>query len=453
MNIRNKLLIQFSLFVITLLGFFSLGILLLSSSYRKTDYYTRLQDKANTTAQLLLNVAEVDNELLKIIDKNTQALYQERIFVFNDKDDLLYYNPPEAIPINNKLLLNQVRKEKNVRFNDKEREVLGLLYHYKGADYVIIISAFDKYGLSKITNLKIILLVGFISCVLATLILGYIFAGRALAPISKVISQVKNISVTNLNQRVDEGNKKDEIAQLAITFNQMLQRLEDGFILQREFVSNAAHELRTPFTVLLTEVDYTLMQERDREYYKEVLTSLSREIKKLSKLSNGLLDLARISFDKSTFNQKTIRIDELIVETCTAIMTANSDYNIKLNFDALPENEKQLNIFGNELLLSIAFTNIIDNACKFSSFKTVQIDLLHENTDLIIRFSDNGIGIPEEDLQKIFQPFYRGKNSHFISGYGIGLALTLKIINLHNGHIQVKSVLNQGSEFNVILPN
>ncbi len=426
---------------------------MLSSNYRKSDYYSRLEDKANTTIQLLLNVKEVDHELLKIIDQNTLALFQEKIEILNENNELIYFFPPDTKLLNDIDLIEKIREKKTVKFHENEREVLGQVHRFNNSDYVVIISALDKYGLSKISNLKLVLILGFISCVLASIVFGFIFAGRAMTPISDVIMQVKNITVTNLNLRVDEGNQKDEIAQLAITFNQMLQRIEDAFILQRDFVSNAAHELRTPFTVLLTEVDYALMQERDKNYYKSVLLSLSNEIKKLSKLSNGLLDLARISFDKSTFNQNNIRIDELIIETCDSILHANNSYKINLNFDTLPENVNQLSIFGNEQLLSIAFKNLIDNACKFSDPKSVNVQLETDDKSIFITFSDNGIGIPEEDIENIFQPFYRGKNTHYIPGYGIGLALTLKIIQLHEGEITVSSKLKKGSVFKVILPN
>jgi signal transduction histidine kinase len=268
-----------------------------------------------------------------------------------------------------------------------------------------------------------------------------------------VIDQVNSITVSNLSQRVDEGNQKDEIAQLAITFNQVLQRIEDAFILQHDFVSNAAHELRTPFTVLLTEIDFTLMQERENEYYKKVLFSLSGEIKKLSKLSNGLLDLARISFDKSTFYKKVIRIDELLIEVCNTVLLSNKSFNVKIDFSSLPDNDDQLSFLGSEQLLTIAIKNLIDNACKFSDSKSVEVKLESSEEHITISFSDQGIGIPHEDINNIFQPFYRGKNTQFIAGYGIGLALTQKIIHLHNGEIKVTSKLGKGSTLTVLIPN
>jgi len=453
MNIRNKLLVQFSFIVVTIVLIFTVGIFYFSSDYRKTDYYSRLEDRANTTARLLLNVDEVDEALLKIIDKNTMLLFNEQIYIFNQEDELIYYNPPEAPPFTDTALINLIKVKKQHAFSENRREVLGILYESNDRNYVVIISAFDKYGLAKIKNLKIILAVGLIISAIATIFFGLFFAGRALDPISNVINQVNNITVSNLSKRVDEGNQKDEIAMLAMTFNQMLQRIEDAFILQHDFVSNAAHELRTPFTVLLTEIDFTLMQERDNEYYKKVLLSLSDEIKKLSKLSNGLLDLARISFDKSTFHKKSIRIDELLIEVCNSVLLSNNKFNVKINFGSLPDNENQLSFLGSEQLLSIAFINLIDNACKFSDSKSVEVKLESNEEYMTIVFSDQGIGIPQEDIDNIFQPFYRGKNTHFIAGYGIGLALTQKIIHLHKGEIQVTSELGKGSIFTILIPN
>ncbi|MBK9686566.1 MAG: HAMP domain-containing histidine kinase [Saprospiraceae bacterium] len=452
MNIRTRLLLQFSLFVFIIISIFSSAILYFSSLYRSNDYYSRLENRALSTAQLLLNVDEVSADLLRIIDKNTLSLYNENLRIYTADSTQVYANLSDSTVSSKLHLIPQIIINKRVEYQDGEREGLGLLVVNKGETYVILVSAWDKYGLSKISNLKIILLTGFLFSIFTTIIFGYVFAGRALRPISNVINQVKTISVNNLNQRVSEGNKKDEIAQMAITFNQMMQRLEDAFILQREFVANAAHELRTPFTVMVTELDYTLMQERDKEKYKGVIKSLSDELKKLSKLANGLLDLARISFEKSPADFKLIRMDELLVETYHSAIQLRPQSHIELNLDQMPENEQQLLIYGNEQLLSISFNNLIDNACKFSENNGVKISLHIEETMLHIKFKDQGSGVHTKDLDKIFQPFYRGQNSQYIAGYGIGLALTKKIVELHNGTINVDSISGKGSTFRISLP-
>lgn len=450
MNIRLKLSIQFTLIVGSILLIFTVGIYFFSASYRANDYYSRLTDRAYTTARLLLDVQEVDETLLKIIDRNTQALHQEQIYIFNDSRVLLYSNSDK--PLNNYALLKKINDTKVYRFKEQERDAVGIIYRYEGRNYIVVASANDIYGTAKLKNLKIILISGFLLSLLVVIVAGLVFAGRALDPISSVVSQVKKITASQLNLRVDEGNKNDEIAQLAITFNQMLQRIEEAFLLQQDFVSNAAHELRTPFSVLLAEIEYCLMQERDKAHYIKILNNLSLELKKLNKLSNSLLDLARIGADMSNYEPKYVRMDELLLDTCTDVLRVFNDYTINVNWEELPENDSSLNVLGNAQLLKIAIKNLIENACKFSEDKKVTIVFLTHDNTIILKFSDSGIGIPENDMNNIFQPFYRGINSRFISGFGLGLSLTMKIIQLHQGSIQVQSVVNQGSVFTVILP-
>ncbi|MDO9634884.1 MAG: sensor histidine kinase, partial [Paludibacter sp.] len=151
----------------------------------------------------------------------------------------------------------------------------------------------------------------------------------------------------------------------------------------------------------------------------------------------------------SRFNLKALRIDELIIETCNTVIAANPQNIVQIDFEQLPDNEESLTLQGNEQLLSIAFKNLIDNACKFSENKSVDVKLRAGKNGISILFKDDGIGIPPEDLDSIFNPFYRGKNTHYIAGYGIGLALTQKIIELHNGTITVESTLGKGSVFTV----
>jgi signal transduction histidine kinase len=452
MNIRYKLSIQFTSIVVSILLILTIGIYYFSSSYRRNESYTRLKERANTTARLFLDVKAVDKTLLKIIDKNTLELFHERVDIINENNEQIYCNLEDST-FNNPLILYKVRKNGIYEFRQDTREAIGILYYYNYQEYVVIASSYDFFGIAKIKNLKIILIIGFLLSVFITIAAGLIFSGRALAPISTVVAEVNNITISNLNSRVNEGNKKDEIAKLAITFNQMLQRLEEAFILQRDFVSNAAHELRTPFTVMLAEIDYSLLQVREKEQYINTLVNLSKELKKLSRLSNGLLDLARISYDNSNFELATFRFDELLVETCHDILKTNSDYKTKINFDEMPENESYLNIKGNEQLLKIAIKNLIENACKFSDSKTVNILLSFKEKFVTIKFCDDGIGIPKEEISRIFQPFYRGTNTQFIAGYGLGLALTMKVVQLHNGQIEVESEENKGSVFTLTLPN
>jgi signal transduction histidine kinase len=396
-------------------------------------------------------VNEVDENLLRIIDKNTLALYQEQIHVFDQSRKLIYSNSTEKFDLNS--IVDHVDPDDILRFRQKERETIAFMYRYDNREYYVIASAFDVYGIAKIKYLRIILIVGFLFSLMISVAGGLVFSGKALQPISRIVKQVKMISISKLNLRLEEGNKKDELAQLAITFNQMLQRLEEAFILQRDFVSNAAHELRTPFTVMLAEIDYCLMHRRSLDQYTQTLKRLSDEIRNISQLSNGLLDLARISYDNSGLEFRKVRIDEMLVDTCNDLLKSNRDYKTHINFNNLPDNEGQLNVSGNEQLLKIAIRNLLENACKFSCSREVFINLEVNEGRVVLQIKDNGIGIPQEDIGKIFQPFYRGNNASYFGGFGLGLALTWKIIQMHEGTILVQSILGEGSVFTVQLPN
>lgn len=450
MNIRLKLSLQFALMVMSILLMFTAGVYYFSESYREKGFYTRLHDRAITAARLLLDVQEVDRDLLKIIDRNTQALYLEEIFII-DPENKQWYSNTERV-YSDKLDINKVRSNGEIRFNDHSREYIGLLYPYDEKNFVVVVSAIDIYGRAELHNLRIVLISGFLISIVLVILAGLVFAGRALLPISAVVDQVKKITITNLNLRVDEGNRTDEIAQLAITFNQMLQRLEDAFARQREFVSNAAHELRTPFAVIQAEIEFSLLKERTTGHYIQTLQRLGTEIRRLNALSGGLLDLARLTHGQIETGFKPVRMDELLVETCTEVINNNPDFRPVIDFDNLPESDNELIVQGNEALLKTAVRNLIENACKFSNSRSVKIILLPDLGRLRIKFVDDGIGIPPEDIEKIFQPFYRGSNSRFYGGYGLGLALCREIIRLHRGLLTVQSEVGRGSEFETDLP-
>jgi len=267
-------------------------------------------------------------------------------------------------------------------------------------------------------------------------------------PISKIIQNVKRINSTSLNSRLDEGNKKDEIAQLATTFNELLSNLEIVFKSQDEFVSNASHELRTPLTIMIGETDYLLRKPSTPDEYLSHLKNLLIELKGLNTLINSLLELAQINKDNK-IRFTSVRVDEIIHNAIHQIKPKYQGKKIILKI-IYPDNEEDLLIDGDSGLLNIAFKNLIDNACKFSS-KDVIIEFLLTETEIKVTIADKGIGIPPDEINNIFKPFSRASNAKFKGGFGIGLSLVSKIIELHNGSINVLSRENEGTRFELIL--
>lgn len=453
LNILTRLTLQFTLIVTFILILFSFIIYYFSATYRESEFYSRLENKGINTAKLLIEVKEVDHDLLKIIDRNTiNALYNEKVLIYDYKDHEIYNSLDDDSIHVSKELLDKIRLQKVIRYHVGKNEVIGLLYADKYDRFVVIASALDKYGKSKLNNLKWIIIIGFFISIGLTVFIAKIFAQRALKPMSDVVKQVDKITIASLNMRVSEGNGTDEIAQLSITFNHMLERLESAFEMQRSFVSNASHELRTPLTSITGQIEVSLMKPRTQEEYEAILESVLEDIKNLNSLSNGLLDLAKASSDISAIALRSLRIDEILWETRAELIKRKKNYKISIQFSEPIDDELVLTVLGNDHLLKTAMINVMDNACKFSSDKSVEILLSVKDQFIVADFTDKGIGIDTADIEKIFQPFFRAKNAKSITGNGLGLSLTDKIIHLHQGEISINSQLNKGTLVTISIP-
>jgi signal transduction histidine kinase len=286
-------------------------------------------------------VDEVSYDLLKIIDKNTASLPEEKIIIYNNLGKKIYNSIDDDSIEYEKAFLDKVRLNKEIKYNIGKKETLAILYVDKKESFVIIASAFDKYGLSKLRNLKFILIGGLIVCVIATMLAGWIYSGKVLSPISEVIKEVDNITAFNLNQRLSEGNGMDEIAQLAVTFNRMLDRIEEAFKLQKSFVSNASHELRTPLTAITGQIEVSLMNKRSQQEYEAVLTSILEDTRSLNKLTNGLLELTHANMDIAGVKLINVRIDELLWQVKNDVIKHNPNYKINIQVSNLPEDESK----------------------------------------------------------------------------------------------------------------
>jgi two-component system, OmpR family, sensor histidine kinase ArlS len=183
-----------------------------------------------------------------------------------------------------------------------------------------------------------------------------------------------------------------------------------------------------------------------------VIQSVYQDTQQLNKLTQTLLEFARASGTAAGLEIDLIRIDEILLRLPGEISKTNALYSVTLDFDRLPEAEEELLVFGNEELLFTAIKNIVSNACKYSDDHHAIVRLTIQGKEIRISIEDKGRGIGEEEWEKIFQPFYRTEEGHSIPGFGLGLSLARRIIQLHKGWIRVDSVIGEGSVFSVRLP-
>lgn len=447
MNIRTRLTLLFVLLVASIMLLFTVSVYYLYDQFRQQEFEQRLEEKAFTTVRLREDVGEVpQNDLL--------ALTAEQVTIYDNRGMVIYnqWKKHPRFPITASFLRKITRRHSQyIRIGDFE--AVGI-YHItaKHEALFIVASGNDRYGLSKLDRLREILFFGWLLSLIIVGIAGYLFATDALRPISELISQANAISATNIHQRLSVGRPRDELADLAHTFNDLLTRLEEAFVLQKSFVSHASHELRTPLTVMLGQIEVTRLQKRSTDEYETTLDGLLDEVKNMIRLVNGLLELAHASADAVTLSYQPVRIDELLWQAQSQLIHKNPDYQIDIDFDNLPAQEEELVVLGEESLLQTAFQNLMENSCKYSSDKSASVRLSFESGRVRLTFSDQGYGISEVDLPHIFEPFYRSEMTMTVKGHGIGLALTKRIIELHRGRINVESVVGKGTTFRITLP-
>ncbi|MFD1141760.1 sensor histidine kinase [Larkinella insperata] len=455
MKIRARISLTFLITVAANLVVFSFVIYFISEYFRQRDFYNRLVDKAKTTASLLIEENEINSTLLQLIErKNLTSLPEEHIIIYNQQNKIMYASADTAgeMPDRNNLLA-RVRERKQLYLRRNRREIVGIAYTYQKQEYIIIASAYDEYGLIEMAHLRKILGFGLAFSLALVGVSGWVFAGRFLRPISNVIRQVDQIKVSNLNQRVDAGDNSDEIAQLAHTFNSMLDRVQEAFEVQRNFVANASHELRTPLTIITGQIEVTLIKRRTVEEHEAKWKSVLEVIKRLNLLANNLLELAQVSLDDTAMKFNEVSLDEAIYQATKMLTTRRPDYHVIFSFEKATEAmQSSLTVQGSPSLLISAFVNLMENGCKFSANNRVEVIMGADDQWVTIQFKDQGIGIDEADIKYIYEPFFRAENAKRIHGYGIGLPLTYRIIQLHRGQISVSSRINEGTNFLLKFP-
>ena len=427
MNIKIRLSFQFTLIVAGILLFFSVLVYYFSYSSQLSKFRQNLLDRAKNTATLFINVVEVDSSLLQKIQQSTILWEKEEMALTDSAFNLIYGNNIQYLS-ENATLVNCASGDLNY-FSVADKDGVFYKHIYNNHPYYVFAMAFDKSRIENLSDLRRILLWSIIFSVWLSVLLSYFFAKRAIKPISQIINSVKEINSLKLSNRLNEGDRKDEIAQLAITFNEMLSDLEIAFKNQEDFVSNASHELRTPLTVMIGESDYLLSHERSKDEYVTHISELVSDLKKINALLNSLLELAQINRDKN-LPFSNIRIDELVFNS---IQQVRSKYQGRKLIPRIqyPESGNDLLIYGNSGLLEIAFKNLLDNACKFSNDE-INIEFSITEKLINICISDKGIGIPSYEIESIYQPFKRASNVKYIGGFGVGLSLVAKIMELHN---------------------
>jgi len=297
--------------------------------------------------------------------------------------------------------------------------------------------------LRRIKDLSLYSLVPF---VFLSFLGGYVIAERNLNRLEKLDVEMQRRNTKNLYSPIEYVNNGDEISSLIDSFNSMSKRLGRSFESQKEFVENASHELKTPLAIISANIDSIL---EDSKVSRKDLVAFLNNSKESVKFMNSLTeDLLLLSFLDQEISTTDIDIKEIVSKSIDEARNLDEGFNIFLSCE-----EEKIRIKGNKALIQRAFSNIIENALKYSKGDRMDVKVLKKDSNILIRFKDNGVGIPKDKRKKIFQRFYRldKSRSRKVGGSGLGLAITSEIIKKHGGNIYANDV-KKGAEFIVSLP-
>lgn len=455
MPVRLRITLLFTALVFVILTLVCGIVYYVSYTGRINNITLRLTNRAVTTARLLSQVEVFGPALVQRIDAaTTLSLKNKTVQAFDYKNNPVYtYSdvPGDTLLID-KSILDEARVKGKLYLVMGQKEVVAYHYADNNQRIVMVTAAFDEEGKSALARLRNVLLLAMLGGVVMAFAGGYFFSRGLLLPIKKIADNVNEISAHNFTARIPTGTARDEWHYLSETINSLLDRLQESFELQGRFIANASHELSTPLTAISSQLEVSLQRNRTEEEYRQVMESIYQDATHMRKLTQVLLEFAKASGSPSGLDISGVRVDEILLRLPADLAKMNPYYLVTLQFDALPTDEEQLLVLGNEELLFTAIKNIVANACKYSRNHRADVRLAATGNTLVITVQDTGIGIPATEIERIFQPFYRVDESRHTAGFGLGLSLANRFVKLHKGYIEVSSQPGKGTLFTIYLP-
>ncbi|THU41886.1 HAMP domain-containing histidine kinase [Niastella caeni] len=453
MKIQTQTALLFTVLTALLILFISITTYYFVSRFASNDFLKRLELRVRVAAKLRFEQNKISTDTYKELRRQYLEVLpqeQEYLLIWDSATNVIHPQAQSKLP--KSFYQKIIAAQGNTVFIHKNKvHYAGILYRDEGHNYLVIKSAVNEYANTLLYTLARAKIATFVVGVLLVFTVGIFFSRKTFQPLRQLISKVQDISAHNLHLRLETKKGKDEMTELAHTFNTMLDRLQTAFETQNNFVSNASHELRTPLTTIIGEAEVALKKARTDEEYRQSLQIILNEAGKLDHLTHSLLALAQSGFDGKKQRRSLVRMDELLWEVKQAVDELHPNNRVQLHLGELPPNEQQLAVEGNYHLLKLALTNIAVNACKYSNNRPVQLSLQVVKKKIRISIIDEGIGIPASDLKYVFEPFYRASNTDRYEGHGVGLPLARNIIRLHNGELVINSVEGKGTAVEITL--
>jgi heavy metal sensor kinase len=325
-----------------------------------------------------------------------------------------------------------------------------LRFQFQGAKYAVAALEPTTRLMAELQRMRQIIFFGLPAALLLAAVGGFFLAGKSLKPVVAISEQAEHISARNLSDRLSVTTH-DELGRLAMVINALLARLDHSFRVMREFMADAAHELKTPLAIVLAEADVSLSRPRTLEEYRESLGVIRDNCKRVARIVSDMLALARADTGEQHLHPQELYLNEVVEACCRSVQALAGANGVRLTCEA----REDISFFGDEELLKRMTVNLLDNAIRYTpSGGSVSVKAMRENAHARLVVEDTGIGIPADCLNRVFDRFFRVDKSRARceGGSGLGLSIVKLAAEAHGGTVEVASELGRGSTFTVTLP-
>ncbi|RMZ61100.1 sensor histidine kinase [Chryseobacterium nematophagum] len=416
----------------------------------KIFYFEKLKNTALISAIYYLEKDELPKNRHAQIKKEYNSLIENRQVAVYDKNNRVTFGKNVHDPHIKIQHLKIARSNKRVQFMSDNNFYYGIFYSDNQGDFVVFVKYSNNSFKAQMVRLSIIMLSVLLIGLLVIYFLSRYLSKIVYKPISNVVNHINAVDYNDISQAITTANTHDEVEDLIKSYNKLFGRISESILLQQNFINYVSHEFKTPLAAISGSLEVFAQKDRTPEEYRAVAKESLENVYEIENILNNLLLMSGLA--KLEESHQTIRIDELIWKIYEKLEPNTRKHNSGITIELLVTNSFSLEFQGNETLLYLALYNIVENAIKYSAGSDVSIQLFEENNQLHIRVSDKGKGISQEDLVKITETFYRGKNVEGVKGSGIGLSLSKSIFDHHQIIMKIESIINQGTDVTLIFP-
>ena len=438
MKIGNKIHIYFSTTVIALTAISLIIIYILFSEYREEEFQQHQNEKIHTTIKLIEKFQKESATISYLIDQqDINDFYDEKLLVYDANKNLIFASLDSLDIVKAESILTKLSPTQRwIETKEENYDLIGIYAEANNQVYYAVSKAYDAFGYAKLYFLRNVLIGIFLFITLVVILISRLLSNKISRPITALAEKLNKYDLSK--EKVDEleiETTSSELNQLTKSFNQLLRRTNEAFVFQKHTIHHISHQLKTPISILVSELERIKNLSSVKEIKPEIETQIIKA-KSLGGIINVLLEISKIESGQQPKKQ-ALRIDELFFDVIEELNTIYPNFHFEVNYlpDEIKENRLIINL--NQILIRQAIQNLLSNCVSYSSNLKAKINIdCSDATILKIQIINAGKPMTSEEEKFLFNHFFRGKNSEGKTGFGLGLVLTEKIVKLHGATIQ-----------------